>query len=154
VARARRKEPNGATLGFEATLWAAADKLRGHIDAAAYKHVVLFVDARSLGSLVTRTHRELSDEEIARIAETYYAWRERTPTGTVPEGDCPQPGLPRGLSPKGTVPSPATPTSLASARAPRWTRSAATATSSRRAATSALRRRRTTASRSSRGWSG
>ena len=32
---------NGANLGFEATLWAAADKLRGHMDAAVYKHVVL-----------------------------------------------------------------------------------------------------------------
>jgi type I restriction enzyme M protein len=32
---------NGAQLGFEATLWAAADKLRGHLDAAEYKHVVL-----------------------------------------------------------------------------------------------------------------
>src|SRR5690606_7167258 len=32
---------NGAELGFEATLWAAADKLRGHMDAAEYKHVVL-----------------------------------------------------------------------------------------------------------------
>ncbi len=32
---------NGTTLGFEQTLWAAADKLRGHLDAAEYKHVVL-----------------------------------------------------------------------------------------------------------------
>jgi type I restriction enzyme M protein len=32
---------NGANLGFEATLWAAADKLRSHMDAAEYKHVVL-----------------------------------------------------------------------------------------------------------------
>ena len=32
---------NGARLGFEQTLWAAADKLRGHLDAAEYKHVVL-----------------------------------------------------------------------------------------------------------------
>ena len=30
-----------ATLGFEATLWKAADALRGHMDAAEYKHVVL-----------------------------------------------------------------------------------------------------------------
>ena len=29
----------------------------------------------SSGSLVDRTHRELSDEEIARIAGTYHAWR-------------------------------------------------------------------------------
>jgi len=32
---------NGANLGFEQKLWAAADKLRGHMDAAEYKHVVL-----------------------------------------------------------------------------------------------------------------
>ncbi len=32
---------NGATLGFEAKLWAAADALRGSMDAAEYKHVVL-----------------------------------------------------------------------------------------------------------------
>ena len=37
----RPRKNNGATLGFEATLWAAADKLRGHMDAAEYKHVVL-----------------------------------------------------------------------------------------------------------------
>ena len=39
-----RKAPNGggsSPLGFEATLWAAADKLRGHMDSAEYKHVVL-----------------------------------------------------------------------------------------------------------------
>ncbi|HAY22933.1 MAG TPA: N-6 DNA methylase [Desulfobacterales bacterium] len=35
------KSTNGANLGFEAILWAAADKLRGHLDAAEYKHVVL-----------------------------------------------------------------------------------------------------------------
>ncbi|MDO8754108.1 MAG: class I SAM-dependent DNA methyltransferase, partial [Anaerolineales bacterium] len=32
---------NGANLGFESQLWAAADKLRGHMDASEYKHVVL-----------------------------------------------------------------------------------------------------------------
>jgi type I restriction enzyme M protein len=42
----RKRKPkversNGATLGFEQKLWAAADKLRGHMDAAEYKHVVL-----------------------------------------------------------------------------------------------------------------
>ncbi|PIU90257.1 MAG: N-6 DNA methylase, partial [Anaerolineae bacterium CG06_land_8_20_14_3_00_57_67] len=40
----RRTSPyktNGATLGFEEKLWAAADKLRAHMDAAEYKHVVL-----------------------------------------------------------------------------------------------------------------
>ncbi len=36
-----KKQSNGANLGFEQKLWQAADKLRGHIDAAEYKHVVL-----------------------------------------------------------------------------------------------------------------
>jgi type I restriction enzyme M protein len=32
---------NGANLGFEEKLWAAADNMRGHMDAAEYKHVAL-----------------------------------------------------------------------------------------------------------------
>jgi type I restriction enzyme M protein len=35
------EKSNGATLGFEAKLWAAADALRNNMDAAEYKHVVL-----------------------------------------------------------------------------------------------------------------
>ena len=35
----------------------------------------LFIDARKLGRLTDRIHRELSDEEIARIAHMYHAWR-------------------------------------------------------------------------------
>ena len=63
---------------------------------------VLFIDARKLGRLVDRTHRELSDEEVAQIAATYHAWR----------GDGERP----------------TATWRASASPPSWTRSAATAT--------------------------
>jgi type I restriction enzyme M protein len=36
----------------------------------------LFLDARKLGTLVDRVHRELSEEDIAKIAGTYHAWRE------------------------------------------------------------------------------
>ncbi len=36
---------------------------------------VLFIDARKLGVLVDRTHRELTENEITRIARTYHAWR-------------------------------------------------------------------------------
>src|SRR5579862_6011096 len=35
----------------------------------------LFIDARKMGVLIDRVHRELTDEEIARIAATYHAWR-------------------------------------------------------------------------------
>ena len=43
MARAKKAATNGngSPLGFEATLWAAADKLRNNMDAAEYKHVVL-----------------------------------------------------------------------------------------------------------------
>ncbi len=36
---------------------------------------ILFIDARKLGRMVDRTHRELTDEDIARITDTYHAWR-------------------------------------------------------------------------------
>ncbi|WP_373509832.1 type I restriction-modification system subunit M [Thiocapsa sp.] len=42
---------------------------------------VLFIDARKLGPLVDRTHRELTDEDIARIADTYHAWRGEKEAG-------------------------------------------------------------------------
>jgi len=35
----------------------------------------LFIDARKMGTLVDRTHRELTDDDVARIAGTYHAWR-------------------------------------------------------------------------------
>jgi type I restriction enzyme M protein len=35
----------------------------------------LFIDARKLGTLVDRVHRELTDADVARIAGTYHAWR-------------------------------------------------------------------------------
>src|SRR5271157_1228987 len=37
----RSRSGNGANLGFEEKLWAAADKMRGHMDAGEYKHVAL-----------------------------------------------------------------------------------------------------------------
>jgi len=36
----------------------------------------LFIDARKLGQLADRIHRELSGEDISRIANTYHAWRD------------------------------------------------------------------------------
>lgn len=35
----------------------------------------LFIDARKMGTLVDRVHRELAPENIRRIADTYHAWR-------------------------------------------------------------------------------
>lgn len=43
---------------------------------------VLFMDARKLGVLVDRTRKEFSEEDIARIARTYHAWRGEPEAGT------------------------------------------------------------------------
>lgn len=37
---------------------------------------ILFIDARGLGTMVSRTLKELSGEDIAKVADTYHAWRE------------------------------------------------------------------------------
>ncbi|MGB8479882.1 MAG: class I SAM-dependent DNA methyltransferase [Acidobacteriaceae bacterium] len=45
----------------------------------------LFIDARKLGVLKDRVHRELTDADVARIAGTYHAWRGDKKTAEHPE---------------------------------------------------------------------
>ena len=42
----------------------------------------LFIDARKLGTLVDRVHRELTDSDVQIIAGTYHAWRGDKGAGT------------------------------------------------------------------------
>ena len=42
---------------------------------------ILFIDARNLGVLVDRTRRELTDQDISKIAATYHAWRGEKDAG-------------------------------------------------------------------------
>jgi type I restriction enzyme M protein len=65
LARDRR---NGTRAGGESRF---RDR-RGHL---------LFIDARKLSRMVDRTHRELTDEDVARIADTYHAWRGEKEAG-------------------------------------------------------------------------
>lgn len=37
---------------------------------------VLFLDARKLGYMINRTQKNLSEDDIAKLADTYHAWRE------------------------------------------------------------------------------
>src|SRR2546429_1846209 len=58
------KKNNGANLGFEETLWQAADKMRGHMDAAEYKHVVLgLVFLKYISDAFEDRHQELELEQ-------------------------------------------------------------------------------------------
>jgi type I restriction enzyme M protein len=57
-----------------ACLWFFA-RGKGHGKFRKRPGETLFLDTRKLGRLVDRTRRELTDEEVARIATTYHAWR-------------------------------------------------------------------------------
>ncbi len=60
------KTSNGAKLGFEQTLWTAADKLRGHLDAAEYKHVVLgLIFLKYISDAFQELYQKLEQEEYA-----------------------------------------------------------------------------------------
>jgi len=54
------------------------DKERGF---RARQGETLFIDARKLGELTDRTHRELTADDIAKIASTYHAWRGEKDAG-------------------------------------------------------------------------
>jgi len=59
----------------------------------------LFIDARKMGTLIDRVHRELTDDDLEKITTTYHAWRtggasrggaentEKNAIGTNPSGD-------------------------------------------------------------------
>jgi type I restriction enzyme M protein len=51
----------------------AADAKRGFRDR---RKQTLFIDARKLGTLIDRVHRELTDADLEKITNTYHAWRE------------------------------------------------------------------------------
>jgi type I restriction enzyme M protein len=57
---------------------------------------VLFIDARRMGEMATRVHRELTDEEIELIALTYHSWRCKPDEG----GHEDSPGFSRSVSVK------------------------------------------------------
>ena len=48
---------------------------RGRHDGEHRDRETLFIDARKLGHMFDRTRRDLSQEDIDRVAETYHAWR-------------------------------------------------------------------------------
>jgi type I restriction enzyme M protein len=50
----------------------SADAKRGFRDR---RKQTLFIDARKLGTLVDRVHRELTDADLEKITETYHSWR-------------------------------------------------------------------------------
>jgi type I restriction enzyme M protein len=57
-----------------ACLWFVARNKKNH-KFRDRRGNVLFIDARKMGVMVDRRHRELTDEDVQTIASTYHAWR-------------------------------------------------------------------------------
>ncbi len=55
-----------------------ADAKRGFRDR---RRQTLFIDARKLGTLVDRVHRELTDADLNKITSTYHVWRAEKSAG-------------------------------------------------------------------------
>jgi type I restriction enzyme M protein len=77
------------TTGIPVCLWFLTRDKSGSHPASRVPHPdlrsrhgqTLFIDARKLGALIDRTHRELSEDDIARVANTYHAWRGEPEAG-------------------------------------------------------------------------
>jgi hypothetical protein len=78
MAKPKAKNDTGATLGFEAKLWAAADALRNNMDAAEYEHVVLGLIFLKYSPTRSRPSMPSSSRSVGR------ALIPRTPTSTAP----------------------------------------------------------------------
>ena len=57
-----------------ACLW-FLKKGKGSREGSPNKGKILFIDARNLGFLVNRRTKELTDDDIAKVASTYHNWR-------------------------------------------------------------------------------
>lgn len=63
---ANRTNNNDASLGFEAQLWAAADKLRGNMEPSDYKHVALgLIFLKYISDAFEAKRADLLNEELA-----------------------------------------------------------------------------------------
>jgi type I restriction enzyme M protein len=80
----KRARPHQAR-SIEATLWEAANKLRGSIDAAAYKHVVLGLIFLKYISDAFEAHREKLQSEPYAAPEDPDEYRPTTSSGCRPK---------------------------------------------------------------------
>jgi type I restriction enzyme M protein len=74
------------TTGIPVSIWfltkdKTAKAVKSERPQRDRKGEILFIDARQMGAMVTRTVRELSDEDIAKISDTYNAWRGEPDVG-------------------------------------------------------------------------
>ena len=59
-----------------ACLWFLARDKGKNKKWRARQNEILFIDARELGNMISRKQKELSDNDIAKISDTYHNWRK------------------------------------------------------------------------------
>ena len=73
---AKKKTEDTTSQSLESKLWATADKLRGHLDAADYKHVVLgLIFLKYISDRFAQRHAEIlveGDGPCARVEARIY----------------------------------------------------------------------------------
>lgn len=63
------------STGIPVSLWILNRNKKDNPKFRSREHEVLFIDARQLGVMIDRRHRELTEEDISKITETYHEWR-------------------------------------------------------------------------------
>jgi len=62
--------------GIPVSLWFLSKNRQGN-GHRERRGEILFIDARKLGTMVTRRLRELTEADIEKLSSTYHAWRNR-----------------------------------------------------------------------------
>ncbi|WP_422485025.1 N-6 DNA methylase [Gudongella sp. DL1XJH-153] len=63
------------STGIPVSLWILNRNKKSNPTYRSRHHEVLFIDARQLGEMIDRRHRELTEEDIQKISGTYHQWR-------------------------------------------------------------------------------
>ena len=81
--RKTQSDGNGATTGYEAELWQMADALRGSMDAAEYKHVVLgLIFLKYISDAFEESVRPVRDRGLGATPRTRTSTAARTSSGS------------------------------------------------------------------------
>lgn len=63
------------STGIPVSLWILNRNKKGSQKHRNRENEILFIDARQLGAMIDRRHRELTEEDIKKITDTYHNWR-------------------------------------------------------------------------------
>lgn len=63
------------STGIPVCLWIMNRNKKEHGKFRNRENEILFIDARNMGTMIDRRHRELINEDVNKIAETYHNWR-------------------------------------------------------------------------------